>query len=525
MKRFLSVLLIIMVFTVFLAGCGGSSKTATSEKTFKIGFLPLDTRPCCLDIPLELADISGVEVLAPNREDLTQFKDEADTDFAKNWLKENAKSCDALVISMEQLVYGGLIQSRNGSKDTASRDGALELLKNLKKDRPDVPIYLSNVLMRTYTSVFNQEDLVWWEKINEFSKAYYKAEILKDKDAQKEVSKLKEEIPTNVLDTFLNVRAVNHELNMTCINLVNEGVIDRLVICQEDCNEGGIQSVEQIELTTEINRLNLKEKVSVANGTDEAGAELIMYAVNPSGCSLSVCWLGDNADFTASYEDRKFKENLSEHCGFMNISIDENSENVVCILPPKKLQGDYATGDFKNHEAYSNQEIIDMCDKVKKLTDEGKRCYILDLDCANGGTAEFVSCLGQTMDIKNIYGYSGWNTASNSLGTLLAQIVATNGKNSDLNKVYTAERILDEVVYQSVVRPIMYKKAESMTENETGEKVNIFGLKNLDEKERWLQDEFLAQDKLIKNIFKDSLPEYRAELRWPRLFEISVKCN
>lgn len=520
MKKLVKITAVLLGLIIVLSGCG-----EVSEKKFKIGFLPLDTRPCCLDIPLEIARIYGAEVLAPSKDDLTYFKDEADTEVAKSWLKENAASCDALVVSMEQLIYGGLIQSRNGSKDTKSRDEALELLRSLKKDKPDVPIYLSNVLMRTYTSVFSQEDLVWWEKINEFSSAYYKAEILKDKDAIEEVKKLKEEIPANVLDTFLNVRAVNHELNMMCIKLVGEGVVDKLVICQEDCSKGGIQSVEQAELLAEISRLNVGDKVTVANGTDEAGAELIMYAANPSGCKTSVCWLGKNLDFTASYEDRAFKDNLNEHCGFMNISIDENSENVICIITPKKLQGDYATSDFKNHEDYSEQEILDMCTEIKNLSDNGKHCYILDLDCANGGTPKLLSCLGQIMDIKNICGYSGWNTACNSLGTLLAQLVATDGKNSDLNKAYTAERILDEVVYQSVVRPSMYKKAENMYEETTGEKVNIFELKNLDEKEKWLDEEFSLQKELISGIFKDILPEYSVELRWPRLFEISVKCN
>lgn len=521
MKRFLAVLSIAVMVALLTAGCG----TAPPEKTFTIGFLPLDTRPCCMDIPLELASISGVDVLAPKQEELTYFKDEPNTEFAKTWLRDNAPSCDALVVSMEQLVYGGLIQSRNGSKDTAARDHALELLRSLKRERKDVPIYLSNVLMRTYTSVFNQEDLVWWEKINAFSSAYYRAEILKDADAANEVAKLKEEIPPKVLDTFLNVRAVNHELNMACVKLVEEGVVDKLIICQEDCNEGGIQSVEQAEILAEISRAHLEDKVSVANGTDEAGAELMIYAAHPSGCTASVCWLGENVDFKASYEDRKFRENLKEHSGFMNISMDDNSGNVLCVLPPKKQQGDYAINDFKNHEPYTKQEFLAMCAEIKSLSDAGKHCYILDLDCANGGTKEFVSCLAQTVDIKDIYGYSGWNTASNSLGTLLAQLLATNGKNSDLNKAYTAERILDEVVYQSVVRPDMYKKAETMQEQPSGEKVNIFELKNLDEKQKWLEEEFSGQQDLINDIFKGTPPEYKVELRWPRLFEISVICT
>lgn len=129
------------------------------------------------------------------------------------------------------------------------------------------------------------------------------------------------------------------------------------------------------------------------------------------------------------------------------------------------------------------------------------------------------------MDIRDIYGYSGWNTASNSLGTLLAQLIATGGKNSDLNKAYTAERILDEAVYQSVIRPSMYKKAENMYEEATGEKVNIFELKNPTEKEKWLNDEFSSQKELISTIFKDAVPDYKVALRWPRLFEISVKCS
>ena len=73
-------------------------------KDMTVAFLPLDTRPCTYDLPVQLARQSGAQVLLPPQGLVAPYKQASDTAALARWLEETAPGCDALVVSAEQLL-------------------------------------------------------------------------------------------------------------------------------------------------------------------------------------------------------------------------------------------------------------------------------------------------------------------------------------------------------------------------------------------------------------------------------------
>ena len=90
----------------------------------KIAFLPIDNRPVCYTLAKDITDIDeSIELYLPPREFL------GDLDKLISWL-ENLPPVDNMILSLDTLVYGGLIPSRR-SKETLE-----ELKLRLKRIKP-----------------------------------------------------------------------------------------------------------------------------------------------------------------------------------------------------------------------------------------------------------------------------------------------------------------------------------------------------------------------------------------------------
>ncbi len=479
-----------------------------------IGLLPIDSRPCTCDFPVQLAHAAGAQVILPPAGNISKYRETPDISRNIRWLKDIAPKCDCLVVSAEQLIHGGLIQSRNASLTADEQRAVLIELEAIKKASPNTKIFLSTVLMRTSISTVNEMTRIWWEKVNEYSHLMYLALSGENKDIQAQYESLKREIPEEVLSAYHTARQVNHEINRACIELAAKKIVDILFICQEDCAPERIHWFEQRVLTEDIEKYGLRDRVFLFNGTDEAACELMQKAIHFKGTQAEVVWLSENTGFTANYEDRPFAENLKGHMRALNIREKKGAEKVICILPPKKKQGEACEIRTGSCVDYTPDELKAISEKIRNLTERGRRCYLLDLDFANGGNTRLLEILGGTMPILSLWGYAGWNTASNSLGTLLAQLLASD-ENSPLNQAFTSERILDDAVYQPVVRPEVTKRVRDSGED-------IFNIKDIPKTETLLRESFQRHRPILERIFGGNVPEFEAKTRWNRLFEAEI---
>ena len=83
----------------------------------------------------------------------------------------------------------------------------------------------------------------------------------------------------------------------------------------------------------------------------------------------------------------------------------------------------------------------------------GKAVAVADIAFANGGDVEFARMVSESVGLMNIAGYAGWNTSSNTLGTVICQAVFYNFfKGTPTHRRFTAERVYEDIAYCSHVR-------------------------------------------------------------------------
>ena len=80
---------------------------------------------------------------------------------------------------------------------------------------------------------------------------------------------------------------------------------------------------------------------------------------------------------------------------------------------------------------------------------------VADVRFANGADNDFVEQLLEKLELDTFYGYAGWNTSANTIGTLLATIKARF--NAENYKAFAFKRLqmirfLDDWAYQANIR-------------------------------------------------------------------------
>ena len=467
----------------------------------KVLFLPLDSRQITYEEPFLIGKYSDFEVIRPELKIMDFYKQASNYEDIKKWLLENISDCDYAIISVEQLVYGSLLASRSMDIDLDKALERLNVIKELKKIQPDIKIILSNVLMRSTISTLNKDDEVWWKKIAEYSSL-----LSSDYDKAK---KLENEIPENILNTFLFSRKRNHEINLSCIELLKKQYCDELIIVQEDSSMQGIHKLEQEQLLNKIEEYNLKDKFYLMNGTDELASCLMGRLNNESGFNCYVDWYYDNYEkLICLFEDRPFKENLDKYFALCNIfesSIDD-SDYILSIYYPYDLNpGDYCSDYIAKN---CDEELEKYVNHLKSLLLNGKKICLLDIYNSNGGSPDLIKKLHEQEILDKLYVYSAWNTASNSLGTLIGEMLMKK-KNDDL----FYRHILDDMFYQAMVRKEIDDYLDSVN-------IDNWNIENVDEISKMIND--LMHEK-VKEFKLDIPKEYDVSLWWPRTFECLIK--
>jgi hypothetical protein len=108
-------------------------------------YLPLDERPCNFDYPQRIAQLQpALHLVVPPLELLSHKKQAAEVDRLWGWLTEHVAPCSIAIISIEMLVYGGLLPSRLHHSTVAHLSAKLDRLCTLKAMYPDLVIFASN---------------------------------------------------------------------------------------------------------------------------------------------------------------------------------------------------------------------------------------------------------------------------------------------------------------------------------------------------------------------------------------------
>jgi len=455
-----------------------------------IAYLPIDTRPPNYEFVNQLAGILGAKVKIPEKEILGGLKIQSDCITVENWLLN--VNAEEFIVSVDMLVYGGLIYSRENNISMEKSLNRLRILESLKENNPGKNIRCFNVIRRISSTVRKESDLAEYRNLLE----YFKNVSVNNRE--KAIKVLKEINPEYIAE-YYSLRERNHEINKKCVDYLSRGIIDELVLVQEDCFPNGPQQREREFLSEYTNKLS-KKSIFIHNGTDEAGQELLLRTVMEGNTDISLMY--DDAETINKiyrYEDMKFSENLNSHAALLNTEITDDADSIL-----------YVSGKDERKTAEDLKQIIAM----------GKRVVLLDLNILNGGSVSLIRKLEENNLIDKLYGYSAWNTVCNALGTALAELKLLNSDFSDREKLKTffVERLIDDGFYQGEYRQKLRKLLEKL-----GIDSNYSEFMEYEEVRKSVEVFEEEMNSFVHRNFPElSHKKVKLEFPWKRLFECEL---
>jgi hypothetical protein len=547
----------------------------------KISILPLDDRPVNYDYPRLLAVIAEVKVESPPREWLGNPWRGAQHEKLIAWLRESAATADALIVAVDTLAYGGLIPSRSSSDPFAVTARRLDVLREIKSLYPGIFINASSVIQRVSRANSAEEERPYWA---EYGSRMFRLSYLEHKSALEEASAeeiaerdhLKREIPAEVYSDYASIRRRNQQINQYALTLVKEGVIDYLLLPQDDTAEYGWNIAEARQLQMLIRREGLTDRAITYPGADEIGCLLLARCVGASKGFRPRIYprfsSSSSAAITTEYEDRPMLELLKAHLAPLDGVIADEPDDADCTLfinAPAIKQG---VGELQWAAQYSKEELLqkvpeslrtyveklyadeyfqatrremqtprrspeELCRAVIAEVKRGRNIAIADVAFVNGSDLIFGMQLIQHPEISQLTAYGGWNTAGNTLGTVLAQaVIYTLAKKQGLAPArqkaqleFLFMRLLDDFCYQALERSLcmledlpalgLLPTEERLPNAEVATTVSEKVTGRLQDQAHILERIFCADGRVKSaNISNVHLP-------WRRLFEIGFDVN
>jgi hypothetical protein len=540
-----------------------------------VAVLPMDDRPVNYDYPRYLARAAGLEIQLPPREWLgNPWRASRHSDLVA-WLVQAAPQADAVVVAIDTLAYGGLIPSRVSSESTEAVLARLIVLRQIKADCPRLKILGSSVVMRINRSNSCEEEkpycATYGSRLFRLSFLEHKAE-LGDSTADEIVLRnlLRAEIPDEVCADYRLGRARNHAVNRAMLDWVAEGVFDYLILPQDDTADFGWNVAEARSLQSYIRARRLTERAITYPGADEIGCLLLArYVCQQAGFKPRI-WphyssVSASSVITA-YEDRPIDELLKAHLaplGGMVADSPQEADLTLFVNAPVKVQGN---GDsqwliLQGIDAVRSRMPLEFHPWLEKFFDtEGFRATRREMQSPSHNPEEFVRAvlaalasgrpvaladvayvnaadfilgelLRQHPAVAELTAYGGWNTAGNTLGTVLAQaVIRVVGLRAQTTREQAAAqleflflRFLDDDLYQAHERtrcmvedlpaggiaPTMERLPDDKAAA-IEEKVRT----NLSQAATSLRDIFVASG-LVREVHVS-----RIHLPWQRLFEV-----
>lgn len=508
-----------------------SAPPQQSKLPAKILLIPLDDRPPCLQFPSKMGAIGDAEIVAPPIELLGKFTDAGKSDLIIDWIKkQDLKSFDAAIISIDMLAYGGLIAMRTHDTNDKTALRRLEFLRELRTLAPQMKIYGSSVIMRLAPSGTGANE-AYRENLSKW------AEISVDPSKKTETAALEKAIPTAALADYKAARVRDLKINRAAVELVRDRRIDYLILSQDDAKPKGVHVADRENLIAYVKKLKLQEKIAVQPGADEVSMLLLARALSDKydyhPLVKAVYSSAAAAETVMPFEDRALKETVSFHIKAIGAreTADERNADLLFYV--------YATRHEKN-------SALAFASEIEAKLALKKQIIVADIDPkgdVQGGDVAFTGELFTRRILPRVNSYAAWNTAGNTIGTTLPQGAIFELARTRLMKTeparariltaknwFTFHRVLDDYYFHNVVRAKAknYIRENSWTPlrlaDEATEKVEDYSMNLLKSSFAELTENYFGADSknLESGITCAPPTDLTFDLPWNRTFEADI---
>lgn len=416
----------------------------------KILFVPLDTRPITYTYPQEVAQRRNLHLVVPPLELMNEIS--PDIEGLYQWLEANISKVDGVVLSTDTLIYGGLVPSRTHNFSFKELQTRVERLRDIIKAHPKVKVYGYTSIMRLPQEGGSKEEPPYYEQ---FGAKIYQLSVLKHKEQlgllttaeAKQIQELSSTIPAAYLDDYLARRRKNLAITR---KLLQANPFDYLVLSRDDTSEYGFPRMEYLKL-----RQLLGEKSVSITGADEIGLLLLARMVNVLENKKPRVFV-DYANPQAThllprYEDESLEQVVAGHITVAGSQKVNTPQEADLILMVNNLPGPSLEASAKENSADRSEEYLsNFVGRAREYIRQGKPVAIADIAFANGADNRLVKLLLEGGLYFKLESYAGWNTASNSLGSAIAELMLRGAKEKCL-----ATRLVEDWAYQANVRQMI----------------------------------------------------------------------
>ena len=486
----------------------------------KIVYLPLDERPCNFNYTSEVsAGHEAYILVAPEIHEMGDKKIPAKYESVKSFLLRECADADQLIIALDTLLYGGIIPSRLHHLTREELVCRLDVLRELKSLNPDLYVSAFSLVMRCpcysdsaeepdYYAICGKEIFLYGQnehklRLGEISKEAYEAE--------------RERL--SVCSPYIEDYETRRGVNIDCLTdtLVMVGkYVDEFTILQDDSNPRGYTAMDRERVLSVVAEHGIN--LDTYPGADEAGLTLLARAatrIEKRSPKIYVAYPRDGAcDVVPIYEDREIRKTVSaqiKSAGAVECFSEDEADLVLyCNLNDDRTYDVYLNYTKQSDESY----IAAFVDRMAKTLESGRGVAVADVAYCNSGDLTLLSEIECRFGIERLWGYAGWNTSSNTLGTVICQgVLRYLYGESKTHRKFTAHRVMDDAVYMADVRREMlllgYGKGGALIPKR-GE-VSELIVKRINERTR----------ELFPSI-ADKYEAVDAYLPWHRLFEIGL---
>jgi nucleotide-binding universal stress UspA family protein len=441
--------------------------------------------------------MAGAELILPPGDLLGNFLTPGDPEGLLEWLEPRLAGCDAALLSLDMLCWGGLVASRR--PDTSPLEGQLRLAMaaSLLEGRP----LLRLAFMAVTRNAPNQTSPEEVERARLFSELslLMARQMAGDLDAGPEIREMKSRLPPEALQEYLAVRGRNHRVARRAV----DGPWDFLLFGIDDSRAQGLNLLEASQLQADLGRRG--RAGAVAPGTDEMALLLLARALAP-GRTLEVVWDHPRqAESRGLYEDRPLGQVLTAQAAAAGLALGPSSRQ-LWVYGPSGRQTEAALQKGSPRSARAAR----FAERLERALEKGAVIVVADVARANGADLALAGELSRRRLFPRLAGYAAWNTAGNTLGTALATLALTPEHPTAERTRFLLERLADDWLYQARLRQRLGP-----------------GLR-LEEEARARAEGRVARDLArqmarLCRFWGLPVPRLRARLPWPRTFEVEVE--
>ena len=529
--KLFTALLAFLLLPALVAGCLPRSEPVDSGVTFL--YVPLDDRPVNYLQVMEMARLANIRLITPPRDLLNGDGRQAPVERLWQWVESNRDDVDGAILSLDMLVYGGLVASRTHNLAPELLEKRVGMVQDLA-GVIDGPVYAFATVLRSAASSLAAEEAAYYrlygEKIFKLGIIEHRAELgLASEEELEDLARLQGEIPAGYLADYLTRRENNEAARHHFMHLAEVKDLDYLVIGRDDCYPYGFSAREARETERLIAARELEDNVATYPGADELGFMLLARAFNELHDLTPRVYVGFGfpgaEEVVPRYEDVPLGKNIEDHISSLGgkvVAAPEEADLALIVNAPR----DEAVEEAWRQEHPGDTLPAATARLAVTLKARGLPVAVADVARANGSEPALMEALAANSLLAHLAGYAGWNTAGNSIGTALAQGSIYTGLvelglldegQQQLHQRNLLTRYIDDWGYQLAVRPELME-AHGLT---TTDPLDPARERKLAREAGRLLKEFVAQN--LEPSFGRRVPVEGVTFPWLRLFEVEFE--